>query len=81
MPSTIEQFIYGSLFSFLLCGFMSIGFFLIYDQSLKGELETNHDLHEIFENFPSSKTISVVIDGRGKFKYFKNLISSNFFSC
>ena len=66
MPSSYEQFIYGSLFSLILCGFMAIGFFLFHDQTLKKQLEINNDLHNIFENFPLSETITVFIDDKGK---------------
>jgi len=67
MPSSAEHFLYGSLFSFILCGFMAIGFFLIHDRIIKDQLEINDDLQNIFENFPISQTINVVVDGKGKF--------------
>jgi len=72
MPSSYEQFIYGSLFSLILCGFMAIGFFLFHDQTLKKQLKINHDSHNIFENFPLSETITVFIDDKGKCYLFKN---------
>jgi hypothetical protein len=68
MPSSTEQFCYGSLFSFILCGFMALGFFLIHDKILSDKLEIKHD---IFENFPISQSITVVIDGQGMFNCFK----------
>ena len=80
MPSTIEQFFYGSLFSFILCSFMALGFFLVHDKILADQLEslssleTNHDLHDIFENFTISQTILVVIDGQGMFNYSKTFV-------
>jgi hypothetical protein len=81
MPSSIEQFIYGSLFSFILCGFMALGFFLMHDKILKDKLEINHDLHDIFENFPISQTITVVIDGEGTFFNIRFKFNSIFVSC
>ena len=75
MPSSIVHFFYGSLFSFILCGLMALGFFLIKDKILADELETNHDLNDIFENFPISQMILVVVDGQGMFNCSKIFVS------
>jgi hypothetical protein len=53
----------------------------MHDKMLKDKLEINHDLHDIFENFPISQTITVVIDGEGTFFNIRFKFNSIFVSC